>query len=374
MRRLRVLVHNWRDSWHPDAGGAEKYVATVATGLVARGHHVVFRTARYPGAAREETVDGVRYLRAGGRYTIYPRALAVALVGRHRPDVIIDVQNGVPYLTPLLTRRPVVNLVHHVHREQWPVVAIAPLARIGWWLESVLAPRVYAATPYVAVSDSTRRELADLGVDPGRVRVIHNGTDAAGAGHTRAPNPTVTVLGRLVPQKRVEIAMEAVARLRGDLPDIELHVVGSGYWRADLVDHARRLGIADRTVFHGHVSEADKHAILARSWVLALPSLKEGWGLVIVEAGRHGTPTLAFRSAGGPSDSVIDGVTGILVDDGVDTYTAGLRRLLTDDTLRAELGDAVITWVARFGWQETVDCWEKVLLDANANHGASPST
>src|SRR5690606_29610981 len=113
--------------------------------------------------------------------------------------------------------------------------------------------------------------------------------------------------GRLVPQKRVEIAMNAVAALRVELPDLTLDVVGTGWWEPQLEEHADALGISDRVTFHGFVSEQEKHELLARAWVHAMPSLKEGWGLVVVEAGIHGTPTVAFRDAGGPSDSVLDG-------------------------------------------------------------------
>ena len=231
MPRLRVLLLNWRDLHHPEAGGAERYIVNVAEGLAARGHDVVFRTAAYPGALSDEVIEGVRYVRQGGHYSIYGRALLANLVRSERPDVVVDVQNGVPYLTPIVRTAPVVNLVHHVHREQWPVVFGPRTARLGWWIESELAPRVYRRTRYVAVSDSTTRELVDLGVDPDRITIIHNGTDAvADADAERSPAPRVVVLGRLVPQKRVEIALDAVAALRDRVPGLHLDVVGSGWW------------------------------------------------------------------------------------------------------------------------------------------------
>jgi glycosyltransferase involved in cell wall biosynthesis len=362
---LRVLLLNWRDLNHPEAGGAEKYLVTVAEGLAARGHEVTFRTAAYPGALPEETVAGVRYLRRGGHYSIYPRAFASNATSSQ--DVVVDVQNGVPYLSPLVTRSPVVNLVHHVHREQWPVVFGPRTARFGWWLESRVAPRVYGATSYVAVSDSTARELVELGVDRERVTIIHNGTDAvADADAERSPDPRVVVLGRLVPQKRVEVALDAVAALRERIPGLHLDVVGSGWWEPQLREHVAALGLEDGVTFHGHVSEAEKHQLLARAWVHAMPSLKEGWGLVVVEAGVHGTPTVAFRSAGGPADSIVDGETGLLVDDGggapdVGAYTEALASLLTDDARRERMSHAARGWVAQFRWEDCIDAWERLL-------------
>lgn len=369
---LRVLLLNWRDLHHPEAGGAEKYLVTVAEGLAARGHEVTFRTAAYPGALPEETVAGVHYVRSGGHYSIYARAFAGHTRSNH--DVVVDVQNGVPYLSPLATRTPVVNLVHHVHREQWPVVFGPRTARFGWWLESTLAPRVYRSASYVAVSDSTRRELVELGVDADRVTIIHNGTDAvADDDAERAPQPRVVVLGRLVPQKRVEIALDAVATLRDRVPGLHLDVVGSGWWEPHLREHVAALGIEEAVTFHGHVSEAEKHQLLARAWVHSMPSLKEGWGLVVVEAGVHGTPTVAFRGAGGPADSIRDGETGLLVDDldgvggtrggpDVAAYTGALASLLTDADRRGQMSRDARSWVSRFRWDDCVDAWERVLL------------
>ncbi|MEO7268152.1 MAG: glycosyltransferase family 4 protein [Knoellia sp.] len=362
---LRILMFNWRDMHHPEAGGAEKYLVTVAEGLAARGHEVIFRTSAYPGALEDEVVGGVRYIRKGGRYGIYPRALAANLTRRYKADVVIDVQNGVPYLSPLTRRGPVINLVHHVHKEQWPIVFGPRLSRAGWWLESKLAPRVYRRTDYVAVSDSTRRELTGLGVDQGRVLVIHNGTDATPLdGTPRSENPSIIVLGRLVPQKRVEFAIETVARLVDEIPDLTLDIVGSGWWEPQLVKAAQDLGVEKYVTFHGHVSEAEKHHLLARAWVHALPSLKEGWGLVVVEAGVHGTPTVAFTEAGGPTNSIVGGDTGILVNHGSEELTGAIRSLLLDNDLRGRMSANVATWVAQFHWDESVDRWERALIEA----------
>lgn len=362
---LRLLFLNWRDERHPESGGAERYLVVVTEGLAARGHDVTVLTAGYPGAMPDESINGVHYSRRGGRYSIYPRALMSQLVGAHRADVVIDVQNGVPYLSPLVRRGPVINLVHHVHREQWPVVFGPRVSRLGWWLESSLAPVVYRHTDYVAVSNSTRRELADMGVDPERISVIHNGTDESpDIDVSRASHPLVTVIGRLVPQKRVEIAMRAVAEIAEELPAIELRVVGAGYWESRLRAHAAELGIEGRTTFAGHVSETEKHRILAESWVHALPSLKEGWGLVVAEAGTHGTPTVAFASAGGPNDSIRDGRTGVLVDGGQTEFTTALRQLLIDDAHREMLSANAARWVGRFRWEASVARWDELVQRA----------
>lgn len=358
-----VLFLNWRDVRNPQGGGSEVYVESMAGHLVAAGHQVTLLTARYPGAKAEEITEaGVRIVRRGGRHSVYLRAALAYLAGRvglgplsrrrGRPDVIVDVCNGLPFLSASYARRPVVALVHHVHREQWPVVLPKPLARIGWWLESTVGPRVYRRSRYVTVSEATKAELAGLGVDPARITVIHNGTPeapAAALAVRRCATPAVVVLGRLVPHKRVEIALQAVARLADELPELECVVAGQGWWEPQLRRLAEELEIDKRVHFTGFVSEEDKHGLLGWAWVALTPSLKEGWGLTIVEAGARGTPTVAFRSAGGVTEAVLDGTTGLLAED-VDDFTAKLHRLLADHVGRQEMGEAARAHAARFTW------------------------
>ncbi|MET0422265.1 MAG: glycosyltransferase family 4 protein [Actinoplanes sp.] len=357
-----VLFLNWRDTRNPHGGGSEVYVERIAGELVRHGHRsTLFCAAHAEGPAEEITAAGVRVLRRGGRHTVYLRAMLAYLAGflgfgplsrRHgRPDVIVDVGNGLPFLSPLWARCPVIALVHHVHREQWPVVLGPRLARFGWWIESSLAPRVYRRCRYVTVSAATRDELAVLGVDAERVTIIHNGTPdmATAAPVARTAWPSVVVLGRLVKHKQVEVAMDAVAALVGELPDITLVVAGQGWWEQELRDYAAELGIADRVRFAGFVSDAEKRALLSESWLALTPSLKEGWGLTIVEAGALGTPNVAFRGAGGVEESLVDGRTGLLADDAAD-FGAKVRLLLTDDTLRLTMGAAARAHAAQFTW------------------------
>jgi len=358
--RLRVLLLNWRDSGHPEGGGAESFCERVASGLAGLGHDVTIRCARYPGSAADEVIDGVGYVRRGGRFTVYPRA-ALALWRRPNFDIVLDVQNGMPFWTPLFTRAVVVNVTHHLHREQWNAVFGPVLGLIGWWLESRLAPRVYRRCRYLTVSEASRADLVAVGVEADRIGVVYNGLDAPvlpadSAGWPRSPRPSIVVLGRLVPHKRVELAIDALA----ELPGASLTVVGQGYWESTLQAYVRRLGLTDRVRFAGCVDDVTKHRLLAEAWVHALPSVKEGWSLAVVESAAHGTPTVAFRTAGGPTESVRDGETGLLVDD-VPAFAGALRRLLTDAALRDAMGRAARAHAAQFSWPVTAAAVEAQL-------------
>ena len=361
---------NWRDSGHPEGGGSELYVESVAVGLVAAGHTVTLLTARYPGSAARDELAGVQVLRAGTRFTVYLRALLRLLLRRVGPvDVVVDVQNGMPFLSRLVTRAPVVVLCHHVHREQWGIVFGGSrtgrvVARFGWWVESVVAPRVYRGCRYITVSEISKSDLVGLGVRARDVTVVHNGTPPATVTADRSATPEVLVLGRLVPHKRVEHALRSVAALRDELPDLRITVVGHGWWEPEIRDEVERLGLGDRVTIEGFVDESTKQRMLARAWVLATPSVKEGWGLCVVEAAVHGTPSVAYRSAGGLAESVLDGRTGLLAGDTEADFTATLRRLLTDDLLRARTGRAAVAHAERFTWRATTASFAAVLAAA----------
>jgi glycosyltransferase involved in cell wall biosynthesis len=364
---VRVLIFTWRDAGHPEAGGSETFVERVSDGLVALGHQVTIFTAGYEGAARAESHSGRSYLRRGGRYSVYGRAGAHLLASRGRYDVVLDVQNGVPFWTPLWTRTPVVNVVHHVHREQWPEVFGPLRSRFGWWLESRVAPRVYAGRDYLTVSDATRQELVTLGIPADRVSVVYSGNDLPvpddRPATTRTEHPSMVVLGRLVPHKRVELALESLAAHRADHPGLRLTIVGHGYWEPDLRARADELGVTDAVEFAGFVDEDTKHTLLAQSWVQLLPSVKEGWGLVVLEAGFHRTPTVAFRSAGGTTESIVDRGTGLLAQDDQD-FVDGVGLLLRDHALREELGRSAHDHARKFSWEGTAKGVEEVLARA----------
>ena len=348
----RIAFLSWRDTHNPEGGGAERYLEMMATGLVERGCEVTVFCAAHAAAPPEETVDGVRFVRRGSKLSVYPagmRALRRGDLGE--VDLVVDVQNGLPFFSRLVTSRPVVVLVHHVHREQWPVVYPGLVGRVGWWIEHRVAPLLYRQCQYVAVSRATRAELEALGVRGHRVAVVHNGTDpVVPVRPGKEPTPMIAVVGRLVPHKQVEHAIDASLVLRERFPDLRLHVVGSGWWEGRLHAYAVEHGAGDTVVFEGHVDENAKQSIYERAWLLALPSLKEGWGLVIGEAGMHATPTVAYRSAGGTRESIAHGRSGVLVDT-PEEFTWALGDLLADERRRSDLGEGARESSHTFTWQ-----------------------
>ncbi|MFE0748807.1 glycosyltransferase family 4 protein [Gordonia sp. NPDC058843] len=365
-----VLLLCWRDTRHPQGGGSETYLERVGAELARRGATVTFLTSAYPGAVREEKRDGMRFIRAGGRISVYPRMLATILGGRlglgplagSRPDVVVDTQNGVPFFSALVSPAPTVVLVHHCHREQWPVAGRL-LGHVGWFIESRVSPRVHHRNRYVTVSAPSKSELVALGVDAERIAVVRNGIDPLPAGikasgHAGSATPgapvRLCVLSRLVPHKQVEDALAVLARLRHDGVDAHLDVIGGGWWSDELHRAAAELDVTESVTFHGHVDEHRKHELLGRARVHLMPSRKEGWGLAVVEAAQHGVPTIGYRSAAGLADSIDDGRTGLLVD-GVDELCSATAKLIDNPDEARRLGRNAQDKASRYSWSATCD-------------------
>ncbi len=347
---MRITFLTWRDTGHPDGGGSELYVEELARHLVARGHEVTVLCARYPGSHRTSFDHGVRFLRRGGRLTVYLHGLLHLLTptGR-RQDIVVEVINGLPFGARLVRRRGLVAVVHHLHEKQWRMIYPGLAGRIGWFVESRVTPRIYRQVPHVTVSESTRRGLRSLGIPDTGIRIVRNGLTSCELVEPRSPEPRLVVLARLVPHKRVEHAFAVLAALRDEIPALRLDVVGAGWWRDELVAHAESLGVDDLVVWHGHVPDLERDRVLARAWLALLPSTNEGWGLSVIEAAAQGTPTVAYVDAGGVNESIVDGLTGVLVSD-LEAAIDEVRGLLGDPARLAELAAAARERAGTYSW------------------------
>jgi glycosyltransferase involved in cell wall biosynthesis len=356
---VRIVFVAWKDTAHPQAGGSEVFVDRVATGLLARGHEVALISGGPVEHHAYPVVD------AGGKFDQYLRVPLTAR--RYRDwDLLVDVSNGVPYFSPLWRRGPSVMVVHHVHEDQWPMNFPAPVAKVGWALESRAVPWVYRNRLVLAVSPSTRDALIDIGVKPEQIRLMHNGTEAPpDIAVERATEPTFVALGRLVPHKRIERLLAIWDRVYPAIGG-RLLVLGDGPERERL---ERLAGPGVEML--GTVGNEEKHRALGSAWLLVHTAQHEGWGIVVTEAAAWDTPTLAFNVPG-VRDVVVDGETGVLVADGDDDAMArAWIALARDPSRRKDLGRAAHLHCARYTWEAAVDA---LLAAADEATGAEAAT
>ena len=372
---LRITIVNWRDPWHPQAGGAERYAWQMALGLTRRGARVSYLTARAPGQARRERHEDIEIRRLGGQFTVYPLALARLL--SHRPDAVIDCQNGIPFFTPLvLSRRtPVVCVVHHVHRDQFGVHFPPWLARFGRFLEGPVARRVYQARTSVAVSGSTIAAMRDRLRWPGEIHLIPNGMDRAAVEQDKQDEQDehddradrLIWVGRLVRHKRAELLLPLAERLKSRHDGMVIDVVGRGAQARSLAEAVSAAGLEEQVRLRGFLSEADKQRAVAGAVLHLNTSFGEGWGLCVLEAAASGVPTVAF-DVDGLRDSVLDGRTGWLVRDGEEFADVVERALkeLSDPERRAAIAAACRAWAGQFDWDRSVGQMAALIRAAGA--------
>ncbi|RKT54484.1 glycosyltransferase family 4 protein [Saccharothrix australiensis] len=370
LRGKHLAVLNWRDVRHPQAGGAEWYLHHIARRWVGAGVRVTWLTARPEALPAHEVIDGVDVVRAGGALSVYPAVAWRLLRERGRFDAIVDCQNGIPFFAPLFAGGsvPVVQVVHHVHQEQFADRFSPPMAAVGRFLEGPVARRVYGRRLTVAVSPSTRTRLRQRLGWRGPICIVPNGTAApAGATAPRAPDPTITVVSRLVPHKRLDLLLSALPPVAARLPGLRVDVVGDGVELPRLRDLAARLGLHGVVTFHGRQPDAVRDGLLDRAWLTACTSAGEGWGCSIVEAAGRGVPCLAV-DAPGVRDSVIHGRTGRLVAD-ADDLPAALVDLLTDladPGTAAAFADRCRAWAGCFTWERSAELLAGVLVQEAA--------
>ncbi|PRI10015.1 glycosyltransferase [Leucobacter massiliensis] len=387
-----------------DSGGQNVHVAALARHLGRRGHTVTVFTRRDDPdtptrVALDEGVEVVQ-LSAGPERRIpkdallpYMGPLAAGLASAwsvERPDLVhahfwmsgLAALGGSRQMVPTLPRPPILQTFHalgSVKRRCQGVADTSPGERAR--LEPLVGRQ---ADTVIATCADEVEELRALGVDRGHIEVAPCGVDPElftprGEAERRGARFRLLSIGRLVPRKGVDTVMQALARLRdfGFGDDVELVIAGTGAEvdgrdreRTRLASLAAELGVSGMVRFRGAVAREDMPALLRSAHATVCAPWYEPFGIVPLESMACGTPVVAAR-VGGLQNSVVDGVTGLLVpprDPGA--VACAVARLLTDERLRAALGAAGRERVeALYGWDRVAERTERIYERAIARDG-----
>jgi len=352
LRRIDVLA--WRDFDDPEAGGSELHAHRVMSAWSQAGLDVSLTTSSVPGGRRVVRRDGYRVIRRAGRYAVFPRSILSGAVGRiGTGDGVVEIWNGMPFFSPLWSRSPQITFLHHVHAEMWRMVLPRGMAEAGHLLEHRVAPPFYRRSRIVTLSHSSKAEIVErLRLPADRISVTPPGVEPRfSPGGERSPVPLVVAVGRLVPVKRFHLLVEALVRLKADVPELRAVVAGEGYERPALEALVRGHGAESWITLPGFVDDDALVDLYRSAWVVASSSLREGWGMTVTEAGACGTPAVATR-IGGHEDAVEDGRSGLLVD-GTDDMVRALGAVLRDEVLRRRLGLGALERAGRLTWDAT---------------------
>ena len=350
----RVHVLAWRDLVDIEAGGSELHAARVLSLWAEAGLDITMRTSYAQGHPYTGARDGYRIVRKHGRFMVFPTTVFSELLGSLGPrDGIIEIWNGVPFLTPVWARGPRSTWIHHVHRDMWEMVLEPGLAKAGKFFEHRIAPPLYRRTPIVTLSESSRAEIIEyLGLPPSRVRVVPPGIDQrfhpSGA---KSETPLVVAVGRLMPSKRFDDLIATMAEVRTLVPTAELVIVGDGYERPALEEQIASIGAHSWIRLAGRVSDEELLSLYRKAWLVASASIAEGWGMTLTEAAGCGTPSVATDIAG-HRDSVAPNLSGLLARTPRE-FTDQVTAVLTNTSLRQQLSDGALQHAATLTWTAT---------------------
>lgn len=316
---MNILILNWRDIRNPRAGGAELLTHEIAKRWVADGHMVIIFSERYKGATGEDFIGGVKIIRKGKWWSVHLLAMIYYFLRFSRSThIIVDEVHWFPFFSILYARHKTVLLVCEVADKLFFRLLPYPFAYVARLIEKVYVA-LYRGNSALAISESTKSSLIRDGFDQAQITVIPMGLSIpTSVKKLRKPSAlTVIVVARLQVLKGIADAIVAFARIQSSIPTASLWIVGgdSEGYQKDLEHIAQSLGVDKRVKFFGRVSENKKFELLARAHILLMPSVHEGWGLVVPEAASQGTPAVGYRTAG-VQDVIIDGITGVLVDAG----------------------------------------------------------
>ncbi len=338
---------------HPRAGGAEVRLHEVYEPMAAAGHEVILYSCAYPGCVAEENVGGIQVHRLGNDATFAFLCLfnLRKWVRQHQPDLVVEDLNKLPFFSPLVYRGPLLIQMHHLWRKSIFREAAFPVAAVVWHSEQLIR-RLYRKCFFSVVSDSTRDELVEMGISAELVRVIHNGADLSryvpGA---QEREPFLVWIGRIQRYKGPLDACQVLQKLLPEFPELKLVIIGEGPFRQKLEEYIAAHGLQERVRLTGFISEEEKIDLLQRAAVHLQSSYKEGWGLSVIEANACGCPVVANDTTG-LRDSCRDEETGLLYRHcDLEDAAGKVRRILSDDGLRARLTQGGLEWASTFSWE-----------------------
>ncbi len=373
--------------------GTETYSLHLIRALVAAAPGQRFRLYTPAGAAAGALWAGPAPAHVAVRVMPFPRLWTHIRLSAEmlvRPPAVLFVP---AHVLPLIHPRRSVVTVHDLGYLTHPEAHRPADRRYLDWSTRWNATEAAAV---LADSAATKADLvAAYGIPPGKIHVIHLGRDetlarvsdpalvaaacrkygiadpAAGAGY-------LLYVGTLQPRKNLARIIEAFGRVAGTAADAghQLVLAGGKGWLFEgmrLPDLVERFGLAGRVLFPGYVADADLPALLSGARAFVFPSLHEGFGIPVLEAGACGVPVITSNTSSLPE---VAGDAALLVDPhDVEAIADAVHRVLTDDPLRAELIRRGHENVKRFSWEkcarETLAVLEQVGRRGNRSLGKS---
>lgn len=368
---MNILILNWKDIKNPEVGGAEVIAFELAERLVGEGHTVTFFCRKFVNSPEQETIHGINIVRRGNKITVYPHAYFYYKSLMQKPDLVIDMINTLCWQTPLyVPKEKRIAYINQLAKEVLFYEFPFPLSFISYFLER-FEYASYKQTRFICYSASTKKDLATFGIKEKNISLFSLGIDHGRykIGGKKSETPLFLFVARLVKMKRADKCIKAMELVVRKYPEAKLLIVGNGPEENSLQNLVKRLGLSKNVTlvnknnfFYKKVVKDIKVKLMQEAWALLLPSVKEGWGMVVTEAAACGTPSIV-SDVTGLRDSVRDKKTGIILSKNPkpDEIADVLIKMIENKDYRTKLSKNSIAWAKNFTWENTYKEFKKCI-------------
>jgi len=351
-------------------GGGERRYFEIAKRLVDRGHHVDVICMKIQGVDDYELIEGINVYHVGPKIKNPPyktvsdfiHFIISSFLWVLKNDYdIIDSQQYVPYISGFfgakIKRIPVIGTIHDVSSgrdDQW-----LTLTKFAPFFEKLLLRLPF--DKIITVSNHTKNALTEnYSVKPERIDLVHNGVDLKLVDSItiyKKNIDSVIFVGRLAAHKHVDDLINVVKLLKEDFKDIYLKIIGNGIEKDNLIKIVNDLNLNDQVDFASDLEYSEVIKEIKKSTILALPSTREGFGMVLTEANACNIPAVAYKS-GGVVEVIEDSKNGFLVEPrNINELSRKIRFLLENKNIAREMGE--------YGRKKVEKCfdWEKIVIN-----------
>ncbi|AAK80360.1 glycosyltransferase involved in cell wall biosynthesis [Clostridium acetobutylicum] len=325
--KINILFLSWRDIKCPKSGGAEVFTHEMLKRLDFNKYDITHFSPTFEGAKEKEIIDNVTYIRRGNILSVISEAKKYYKTNKDEIDFVVDQCNTHKFFTPLwVPKKKRIFFIHQLTREIWHINARFPISTLGYLFETPTL-RLYKNDYTITVSDSTKKDLIDIGFDRDKVTIFPEGINFKPWDKDsllKEKDNIFGYIGRFVNYKGIDAAVKAYCILKKDYPNSKLWIIGKKkddyiekvllpILKENNITYGNRGQNRDIT-FWGFVSEKEKLSLMSKMKALLFPSIREGFGLTVIEAGAVGTPTVVYNSKG-LVDAVDKGKAGYLCEE-----------------------------------------------------------
>jgi len=367
---MNILVFSWRDPKHKLAGGAEQVMHEHMKGWVKEGHSVTLFSSFTKDAKQTEYLDGIKIVRSGNQYLgVQINAFFYYLDNKKDFDFVVDQFHGIPFFTPLYVTKPKLAVLQEVAREVWFKNPLTfPLNIIIGFLGFISEPLIflfYKNINFMVGSNSAKEDLTKFGIISKNITIVPHGVILPKIiPKHKVTNPKIiTYFGSLTADKGIMDALKTFDILNKN-GKYKFYVIGrpetDNYYHK-VMNNVEKYGLNKKIEFYKRPTDEEKFEILSRSYLFINPSMREGWGLVNIEANIVGTPVVAYPSQG-LVDSVSDNLSGVLTKNSTPKdLVSEIEKLVKDKVKYQKLSTGAKQWASRFAWKKSKKISQKLI-------------